>query len=70
MLLALLFGHHHATDSPLDRVLAPFESIPIPIWVAVIGLLAAALTPLLNHYLTLARERAAAERAERLRRRS
>lgn len=69
--LAFLFGHHHAAGAtPLDRVLEHLQAIPIPIWAAIIGFLAAAVTPLLNHYLTVARERAAVERAESRRQRA
>ncbi|MDQ2908338.1 MAG: hypothetical protein M3R44_03195 [Candidatus Eremiobacteraeota bacterium] len=71
MVLAFWFGHHHAAAAtPLDRVLASLQAIPIPIWAAIIGFLAAAVTPLLNHYLTIARERAAVQRAERHRQRA
>ncbi len=43
------------------------HAVPVPIWVAIIGVVAAILTPVLNHYFTHRRDKAAAKREERLR---
>ncbi len=63
----LFFGQHASPATPLGRILGALQAIPIPIWVAIIGVLAAILTPLLNHYFTRRRDRAVAERDDRLR---
>jgi hypothetical protein len=62
-----LFGHRGGPQSLADRFWAMVHTVPVPIWVAVIGVVAAILTPVLNHYLTHRRDKAAAKREERLR---
>jgi hypothetical protein len=63
-----LFGRHHDGPANLsDRAAAIVHAVPVAIWVAVIGVAAAILTPLLNHYFTRRRDVAEAKRADRLR---
>lgn len=62
-----LFGHRSGPQSLTDRFWAIVHAIPVPIWVAIIGVVAAILTPVLNHYLTHRRDKAVAKREERLR---
>jgi hypothetical protein len=63
----LFFGRHHGAPSGAGALLDAVRSVPLPIWVAIIGVLAAVLTPLLNHYFTRRRDLALARRDDRLR---
>ncbi len=68
MLVAFFpFGHHREAPGLVDRVWASVHAVPVPIWVAIIGVVAAVLTPVLNHYFARRREAAEALRTERLR---
>jgi hypothetical protein len=62
-----LFGHHHADPSLADRALDVVRGIPLPIWVAVIGVAAAVATPLLQHLFTRSRDKSLAAADERRR---
>jgi hypothetical protein len=62
-----LFGRHHDDQSFTGRLWAFVHGVPVPIWVAVIGIVAAVLTPLVNHYLAGRRDAAEARRAKQLR---
>jgi hypothetical protein len=62
-----LFGRHRGPESVSDRVWDVVHAVPVPIWVAILGLVAAVLTPILNHYFTRRRDKAEAAREERRR---
>jgi hypothetical protein len=62
-----LFGHRTGPQTLQDRLWAIVHAVPLPIWVAIIGVVAAIVTPVLNHYFTRRRDDAAAQRDERLR---
>src|SRR5271170_2112500 len=63
----LFFGHHAVHGSLLDRFESALHAVPMPIWAAVLGIVAAVLTPILNHYLEQRRARMAAAREDQLR---
>ena len=60
------FGHHQGgAQTPWGAAWAFVRGVPVPIWVAVIGVGAAVLTPVLQHVLTRCGERKEAKRVAR-----
>lgn len=60
------FGHHQAgAQTPWGAAWSFVLGVPVPIWVAAIGLGAAVLTPFLQHALTRNGERKEAKRVAR-----
>ena len=62
----LFFGHHQGgAQTPWEEAWSFVRGVPVPIWVAVIGLGAAVLTPVLQHALTRSGARKEAKRVGR-----
>jgi hypothetical protein len=62
-----VFGHHRAGETFASDVAAFVHQVPVPIWVATIGVLAAAVTPLVQYLVARSREKSVARADERRR---
>ena len=62
-----LFGHHHGDPSLAARAGDFLHAVPVPIWAAVLGVLAAVAAPALQHAFARSRDRSLAAAEERRR---
>ncbi len=62
-----LFGHHHADPTLTGKIGAFVHGIPVPIWVAVLGVIAAIAAPFVQHLFDRSRDRALAVASEQRR---
>jgi hypothetical protein len=62
-----MFGHHRAGETFASDVAAFVHQVPVPIWVATIGVLAAVATPLVQYLVARSREKTVARADERRR---
>ncbi len=64
--LLALFGHRRDAPTWIERIVHPLAAIPTSIWVAIIGVVAAVLAPIVGHKLAKRRDAFATERATAL----